>query len=127
MSILKNCTEKVLMTWISTLSVITQLEPDLLECEDKWALGSINMNQASGGDRIPAELFQILKSDAVKVLHSICQQRWKTQQWPQDWKSSVFISIPKKGNAKECSNYHTIVLISHVSNVTLKILQARLQ
>ena len=115
------------MTWISTLSVITQLEPDLLECEDKWALGSINMNQASGGDRIPAELFQILKSDAVKVLHSICQQRWKTQQWPQDWKSSVFIPIPKKGNAKECSNYHTIVLISHVSNVTLKILQARLQ
>ena len=127
MSILKNCTKKVLMTWISTLSVITQLEPDLLECENKWALGSINMNQASGGDRIPAELFQILKSDAVKVLHSICQQRWKTQQWPQDWKSSVFIPIPKKGNAKECSNYHTIVLISHVSNVTLKILQARLQ
>ena len=105
--------------------VITHLEPEILECEDKWALGSINMNQASGGDRIPAELFQILKSDAVKVLHSICQQGWKTQQRPQDWKRSVFIPIPKKGNAKECSNYHTIALISHASKVMLKILQAR--
>ena len=91
--------------------VITHLEPDILECKVKWALGSITMNKASGGDRIPAGLFQILKDDAVKVLHSICQQIWKTQQWPQDWKRSVFIPIPKKGNAKECSNYHTIVLI----------------
>ena len=107
--------------------MITHLEPEILECEDKWALGSINMNQASGGDRIPAELFQILKSDAVKVLHPICQQGWKTQQWPQDWKRSVFIPIPKKGNAKECSNYHTIGLISHASKVMLKIFQARLQ
>ena len=89
-------------------------EPDILECEDKWALGSIIMNKASGGDGIPAELFQILKDDAVKVLHSVCQQIWKTQQWPQDWKMSVFIPIPKKGNAKEC-NYHTIALISHTS------------
>ena len=93
----------------------------------KWALESITTNKASGGDGIPAELFQILKDDAVKVLHSICQQIWKTQQWPQDWKRSVFISIPKKGNAKECSNYHTIALISHSSQVMLKILQARLQ
>ena len=92
--------------------VITHLEPDILECEVKWALESITMNKASGGDRIPVELFQILKGDAVKVLHSICQQMWKTQQWPQDWKRSLFIPIPKKGNAKECSNYHTIVLIS---------------
>ena len=107
--------------------VITHLEPDILECEVKWALGSITMNKASGGDRIPVELFQILKDDAVKVLHLICQQIWKTQQWPQDWKRSVFISIPKKGNAKECSNYHTIALISHTSKVMLKILQARLQ
>src|SRR5574337_700378 len=107
--------------------VITHLEPDILECEVKWALESITMNKASGSDGIPVELFQILKDDAVKVLHSICQQIWKTQQWPQDWKRSVFIPIPKKGNAKECSNYHTIALISHASKVTLKILQARLQ
>ena len=105
----------------------THLEPDLLECEVKWALGSIIMNKASGGDAIPFELFQILKDDAVKVLHSISQQIWKTQQWPQDWRRSVFIPIPKKGNAKECSNYHTIALISHTSKVILKILQARLQ
>ena len=91
--------------------VITHLEPDILECEVKWALGSITMNKASGSDRIPAELFQILKDDSVKVLHSICQQIWKIQWWPQDWKRSVFILIPKKGNAKECSNYCTIVLI----------------
>ena len=107
--------------------VITYLEPDILECEAKWALGSITMNKASGGDGIPVELFQILKDDVVKVLHSICQQIWKTQQWPQDWKRSVFISIPKKGNAKEFFKYHTIVLISHASKVMLKILQARLQ
>ena len=96
------------------------------ECEVKWALESITTNKASGGDGIPVEIFQILKDDAVKVLHSICQQMWKTQQWPQDWKRSVFIPIPKKGNAKECSNYHTIALISHASKVMLKILQARL-
>ena len=107
--------------------VITHLEPDILECEVKWALGSITTNKASGGDGIPVELFQILKDDAVKVLHSICQQIWKTQQWPQDWKRSVFTLIPKKGNPKECSNYHTITLISHTSKVILKILQARLQ
>ena len=107
--------------------VITHLEPDILECEVKWALGSITTNKASGSDRIPAELFQILKDDAVKVLYSICQQIWKTQQWPQDWKRSVFIRIPKKGSAKECSNYCTIALISHASKVMLKILQARLQ
>ena len=107
--------------------VITHLEPDILECEVKWALQSITMNKASGGDGIPVELFQILKDDAMKVLHSICQQIWKTQQWPQDWKRSVFIPIPKKGNAKECSNYCTIALISHASKVMLKILQARLQ
>ena len=95
--------------------VITDLEPDILECEVKWALESITMNKASGGDGIPVELFQILKDDAVKVLHSICQQIWKTQQWPQDWKRSVFIPIPKKSNAKECSNYRTIALISHAS------------
>jgi len=106
--------------------VITHLEPDILECKVKWALGSITMHKASGGDRIPVELFQILKDDAVKVLHSICQQIWKTQQWPEDWKTSVFIPIPKKGNAKECSNYHTTALISHTSKVMLKILQARL-
>ena len=93
--------------------VITNLEPDILECEAKWSFGSINTNKASGGDGIPVELFQILNDDAVKVLHSICQQIWKTQQWPQDWKRSAFIPIPKKGNAKECSNYHTIVLSSH--------------
>ena len=107
--------------------VITHLEPDILECEVKWALGSITASKASGVDGIPVELFQILKDDAVKVLHSICQQIWKTQQWPQDWKRSVFIPIPKKGNAKECSDYHTIVLISRDSKVMLKILQARLQ
>ena len=107
--------------------VITHLEPDILECEVKGALGSITMNKVSGCDGIPVELFQILKDDAMKVLHSICQQIWKTQCWPQDWKSSVFIPIPKKGNAKECSNYHTIALISHASKVVLKILQARLQ
>ena len=107
--------------------MITDLEPDILECEVKWALESITMNKASGGDGIPVELFQILKDDAVKVLHSVCQQMWKTQQWLQDWKRSVFIPIPKKGNAKECSNYCTIALISHASKVMLKILQARLQ
>ena len=107
--------------------VITHLEPDILECEIKWALGSITTNKASGGDGIPVELFQILKDVAVKVLHSICQQIWKTQQWPQDWEKSIFIPIPKKGNAKECSNYHTIALISHASKVMLKILQARIQ
>ena len=107
--------------------VISHLEPDILECEVKWALESITTNKASGGDGFPVELFQILKDDAVKVLHSICQQIWKTQQWPQDWKKSVFIPTPKKGNAKECSNSHTIALISHASQVMLKILQARLQ
>ena len=107
-------------------SVITHLEPDILEREVKWALGSITTNKGSGGDGIPVELFQILKDDAVKVLHSICQQIWKTQQWPQDWKRSVFIPIPKKGNAKECSNYCTIALISHASKVMLKILPVRL-
>ena len=103
--------------------VITDLDPDILECEVKWALESIITNKASGGDGIPVELFQILKDDAVKVMHSICQQIWKTQQWPQDWKRSVFIPIPKKGNAKECSDYRTITLISHASKVMLKILQ----
>ena len=107
--------------------VITHLEPDILECEVKWALGSITRNKASGGDGIPVKLFQILKDEVIKVLHSICQQIWKTQQCPQDWKRSVFIPIPKKDNAKECSNYHTIALISHASKVMLKILQARLQ
>ena len=107
--------------------VITHLEPDILECEVKWVLESITTNKASGGDGIPVELFQILKADAVKVLHSICQQIWKTQQWPQNWKRSVFTSIPKKGNAEECSNYHTVALILHTSKVMLKILQARLQ
>ena len=107
--------------------MITHLEPDILECEVQWALGNITMNKANGGDGIPVELFQILKEGAVKVLHSICQQIWKTQQWPQDWKRSVFISIPKKGSAKECSDYCTIALISHASKVMLKILQAKLQ
>ena len=107
--------------------VITHLEPDNLECEVKWALGRITMNKESGGDGIPAELFRILEDDAVKVLHSVCQQIWKTQDWPQDWKRLVFIPIPKKGNAKECSNYCTIALISHTSKVMLTILQARLQ
>ena len=106
--------------------MITYLEPDILECEIKWALERITMNKASGGDGIPADLFKTLKDDAVKVLHSICQQIWKTQPWPQGWKWSVFIPIPKKGNAKECSNYHTLALISHASKVMLKILQARL-
>ena len=107
--------------------MITHLEPDILECEVKWALESITTNKAIGGDGIPVELFQILKADAVKVLHSICQQIWKTQQWPQGWKKSIFIPIPKKGNAKERSNYHTIALISHTIKVMVKILQARLQ
>ena len=105
--------------------LITHLEPDILESQVKWTLGSITTNKANGGDGIPADLFQILK--AVKVLHSIHQQTWKIQQWPQDWKKSLFIPIPKKGNEKECSNYHTIVLISHSSKVILNILQARLQ
>ena len=107
--------------------MITHLEPDILKCEVKWALESITTNKASGGDRILAELFQTLKEYAVKVLHSICQQIWKTQQWPQDWKRSVFIPTPKKGNAEECSNYRTIVLILHTNKVMLKILQVRLQ
>ena len=105
-------------------SIITHLEPDTLDCEVKWALGSSTTNKASGGDGIPTELLPVLKDDAVKVLHSICQQIWKIQQWPQDWKRSVFIPIPKKGNAKECSNYHTTALISHASKVMLKILQS---
>ena len=107
--------------------MITDLEPDILECEVKWALESITTNKASGGDGISVELFQILKDDAVKVLHSICLQIWKTQQWPQDWKRTVFIQISKKGNAKECSNYHITALSSHASKLMLKILQARLQ
>ena len=107
--------------------VINHLEPDTLECEVNWALGSITTKKASGGDGIPVELFQILKEDAVKVLPSICQQIWKTQPWPRDWKRSVFIPIPKKDNSKECSNYCTIAGISHTSKVMLKILQARLQ
>ena len=107
--------------------MITHREPDILECEVKWALESITTNKASGGDGIPVELLQILKDDAVKLLHSTCQQIWKTQQWPQDWKKSVFILIPNKGNAKECSNYCTTTLISHGSKVMLEILQARLQ
>ena len=107
--------------------MIIHLEPDILECEVKWALGSITTNKASGGDGIPVEVFQILKDGTVTVLHSICQKIWKTQQWPQDRKRSTFILILNKGNAKECSNYHTIALISHGSKVMLKILQARLQ
>ena len=107
--------------------VFTHLESDILECKVRWTLGSTTTNKASGGDGIPIELFQILKADAVKVLHSICQQIWKTQQWPQDWERSVFIPISNKGNVKECSNYRTIALISHASKVMLKILQARLQ
>ena len=107
--------------------VISNLEPDNLESKFKWALGSITTNKASGGDGIPVELFQILKDDAVKVLYSIWQQIWKAQQWPHDWKMSVFISIPKKGSAKECSNYHTVALTSHAGKIMLKILQARLQ
>ena len=120
----KNYTKKIFMIQIT---MITHLEPDILESEVKWALGSITTNKATGGDGIPVKLLQILKDDAVKVLHSICQQIWKTHQWPQDWKKSVFILVPKKGNAKECSNYHTIALISYTSKVMLKILQARLQ
>ena len=107
--------------------MVTHLEPEILECEVKWALGSITTNKTSGSDEISADLFQVPKDDAVKVLHSICQQIWKTQQWPQDWKRSVFIPVPKKGNAKECSNYRTIALFSHASKVMLKILAARLQ
>ena len=107
--------------------MITHLDPDILECEIKGALRSITTNKASGGDGLPVEIFQILKDDAVTVLHSICQQIGKTQQWPQNWKRSVFIPVPKKGNAKECSNYCTVALISHTSKVILKILQARIQ
>ena len=113
-------TQKTIMVWS------THLQPDILECEVKWTLGSITPNKASRGAGIPAELFQTLKDYAVKVLHSICQQIWKTQQWPQDWKRSVFIPIPKKGNAKECSNYHTNAFISHASKIMLNILQTRL-
>ena len=120
----KNYTKKIFTTEITR---IIHLEPDILECKVKWALWSITTNKASGGDGILNELFQILKDDAVKVLHSICQQIGKTQQWPQDWKRSVFILIPKKGDAKECSNYRTIALISHARKAMLKILQARLQ
>ena len=123
----KNYTKKDLNDPDNHDGVITHLEPDILECEVKWALGNITMNKASGGDGIPVELFQILKDNAVKVLHSIRQQIWKTRQWPQNWKRSVFISIPKKGNAKECSHYCTIVFILHASQVIFKILQARLQ
>ena len=107
--------------------MVTALEAEILKCETKWALGSITTNKASGGDRIPAELFISLNDDSVKVLHSIYQQIWETQQWPHDWKMSVFISIPEKGNAKECSNYFTVALISYASKVMLKILQVRLQ
>ena len=109
------------------MRVVTHLQPDVLQCEVKWALGSITTNKAGGGDGLPIELVRILKVDAVKSLHSTCQQMWKMQQWPQDWKRSVFILIPKKSNATECSNYHTVVLISHGSKVMLKILQARIQ
>ena len=123
----KNYTKKGLNDPNNRDSVVTHLEPDILECEVKWAIGSITMNKATGGDGIPTDLFQILKDDAIKVLHSICQQIWKTQQWPQDWKRSIFIPIPKKDNAEECSNYHTIALIAHASKVILKILQTRLQ
>ena len=107
--------------------MFTHLDPDILECEVKWALGRLSTNKASGGDGIPVELSEFLKDDVVKVLHSICQQIWKTQQWPQNWQRSVFIPTPKKGNAKKCSNYRTVALISHASKTVLKILQARLQ
>ena len=118
----QNCTKNIFKTQIIMMvCVITDLGPDILECEAKWALESITTNKANGGDGIPVELFQILKDDAVMMLHSICQQIWKTQQWPQDWKRSVFIPIPKKGNAKECSNYCTTALISHTSKVMFKI------
>ena len=119
--------QKDVNDWDNHDGVITHLEPDILECEVMWTLGSITTNKASRSDGITVELFQIPKDDAVKVLHSICQQIWKTQQWPQDWKTSVFIPISKKGNVKECSNYCTIALISHASKVMLKIFQARLQ
>ena len=122
----KNYTKKDLQDPDNHDGMISHLEPDILECQVKWALESITTNKAIGSDEIPVEAFQILKDD-VKVLHSISQQIWKTNQWPQDWKRSVFIPIPKKGNAKECSNYHTIALISHANKVMLKILQARLQ
>ena len=123
----RNCTKQGLSNPDNHDGVVTNLEPDILECKIKWALGSITTNKATGHDRTPVELFKLLKDDAVKVLHSMLQQIWKTQQWPQDWKRSVFIPIPKKGNSKECSNYHTIALISHASKVMLKILQERLQ
>ena len=119
--------KKVLNDWNDHDDVVTHPEPDILECEVKGALGSITANKTSGSDGIPAELFQILKDDGVKVLHSICQQNWKTQHWPQDWKWSVFILILNKGNGKECSNYHTVVLISHANKVMLKILKATLE
>ena len=122
----KSQTQLSYWTELNHNGVIIHLEPDILECEVKWALGSITKNKASGGDGIPVEPFQILKDDAVKVLHSICQQIWNMQQWPQDWKRSVFIPIPKKGNAKECSNYCTTALISQARKVMFKILQARL-
>ena len=119
--------KKISMTQITMIVWSLTERQDILECEAQWALGSITMNKTSGGDGIPAELFQILKDDTVKMLHSICQGNWKVQQWPQDWKRSVFIPIPKKGNAKEHSNYCTIALISHASKVILKTLQARFQ
>ena len=119
--------KKDLHDWDNHNGVITHLEPDILWCEVKWALWSITTNKASGGDGIPFELFQILKDDAVKMLHSVCQQIWKTQQWPQDWKRSVFIPTPRKGNATECSNYHTIAFVSRASKLTPKIVQVRLQ
>ena len=114
-----NCTKKILMTQVTTMVWSLPLMPDILQCQLKLALGSITTNKASGGDRIPVELFQILKDDTDKVLHSVCQQIWKTQQRPQDWKRSVFIPIPKKGNAKECSNYHTVALISYANKIML--------
>ena len=123
----KNYTKKDLHDPNINDGVITHLESDILECKVKQALENITTNKASGGNRIPVELFQILEDDAVKVLHLICQQIWLTQQWPLDWRRPVFMPIPKRGNAKECSNYHTIALISHASNIMLKILQARLQ
>ena len=123
----KNYTKMIFTTQIITMVLTTHLEPYVLECEVKWALGNITMNKASRGDGIPVELFQILEDDAVKVMHSVCQKTWKTQQWPQDGKRSVFIPIPKNVNAKECSNFSKIALISHASKVMLKILQARLQ
>ena len=124
---MKNCTKKDLHDQDNHDGVITHLEPDILEYEVKWAIESITTNKTGGGDGIPVELFQILKNDDMKVLHSICKQIWKTQRWPQDWKRSGFIRIPKKGNAKECSKYHTIPLISHASKVILKIIHARFQ